>query len=191
MTGELKSGLMDNNPIHRLPATDPKTKLTNAIVDTPGGSRCKYKFDEAAGMFRLGKILPAGMCFPYDFGSIPGTLAEDGDALDVLILSDAPTYVGCLVRVRILGALEARQSEGRRTIRNDRLLAVPVTEYNKPAEHSIEDIPPVLLTGIEHFFISYNEAQGRRFTPIARSGAKRAMQLIATAEAAFQKPRKK
>jgi inorganic pyrophosphatase len=84
--------------------------------NTPKGSRNKYKFDERGGFIRLSRILPAGMSFPYDFGSIPRTRAEDEDALDVLVLTDASLFVSCLVRVHLIGVIRATQTEKRKTI---------------------------------------------------------------------------
>jgi hypothetical protein len=71
------------------------------------------------------------MAFPFDFGSIPGTRAEDGDALDVMVLTDAPLFVGCLVHVRLIGVIRATQTERRTSIRNDRLVASIETPVNK------------------------------------------------------------
>ena len=89
---------------------DKETGLLNVIVETPRGSRCKHSYDTELGVFRLKKCLPAGTHFPYDFGFIPGTLAEDGDPLDVLIISQYKTFTGCLIPVRLIGVLEAKQS---------------------------------------------------------------------------------
>jgi inorganic pyrophosphatase len=72
----------------RLKPRDSKTRLVNVIIDTPRGSRNKFKFDEKLGCFKLSRILPLGHYFPYDFGSVPGTRAADGDALDVLVIMD-------------------------------------------------------------------------------------------------------
>jgi len=76
-----------------LEARDPESRLVRVIIDTPRGSRNKYKFDEELGLFKLSRVLPAGMSFPFDFGSIPNTRAEDGDALDVLVLNEVPLRV--------------------------------------------------------------------------------------------------
>jgi inorganic pyrophosphatase len=94
------------------------------VVDTPKGSRNKYKLDERDGQWRLSKVLPQGMSFPYDFGFVPSTRGEDGDPVDVLILADEPSFPGCVVAARLIGVLEAEQTEGRKTVRNDRLVAV-------------------------------------------------------------------
>ena len=90
---------------------DPTTGLVRVVIDTPRGSRNKYKFDEELGLFKLSRVLPAGLSFPFDFGSIPGTRAEDGDALDVLVMTEAPLYVGCLVHVHLVGIMRATQRE--------------------------------------------------------------------------------
>jgi inorganic pyrophosphatase len=120
--------------------------------------------DEELGVLKLSRILPAGHSFPFDFGSIPGTRAEDGDALDVMVLVEQPSFPGCLFQVRLIGVLTGRQTEKRKTIRNDRLLAVPETAVNKPAVRTIADVDPARLGEIQHFFVSYNLAQGRRFS---------------------------
>ena len=144
-----------------LPALDPDTGLVRVVIDTPKGSRNKYKFDPRLGVLQLSRILPAGMSFPHDFGSIPSTCAEDGDALDVMVLTEAPLLPGCLVHVHLIGVLRVTQKEHRRTIRNDRLLATLETPVNQPAITRLEQVPGQELRDIEHFFRSYNQAQGR------------------------------
>src|SRR5215212_8024826 len=83
----------------------------NVVVETPQGSRNKYNFDERLGVFRLGGVLPAGAVFPFDFGFVPSTVGGDGDPLDVLVLMDEPAFPGCLVEARLLGVVEAVQTE--------------------------------------------------------------------------------
>jgi inorganic pyrophosphatase len=90
-----------------LPARDPESGLVRVVIDTPRGSRNKYKFDRELASFKLSRVLPAGMSFPFDFGSIPGTEAEDGDALDVLVLTESPLIVGCVVHVHLVGIIQA------------------------------------------------------------------------------------
>jgi inorganic pyrophosphatase len=164
-----------------LEARDPDSGLVRVIVDTPRGSRNKYKFDEQLGLFKLSRVLPAGMSFPFDFGSIPSTRAEDGDALDVLVLNEAPLVVGCLVQVHLIGVIRAKQTEGRKTIRNDRLIAVIETPVNKPVTRDLQGLPKAQLGEIEQFFRSYNEAQGRRFVVTGRGGPKVAERMLSRA----------
>ena len=171
-------------PFHKIPPWDPKTRLVNVIIDTPRGSRNKFKFDEQSGCFKLSRILPAGHVFPYDFGSIPGTCGEDGDALDVLMVMDEPTFPGCLITARLIGVIVACQSEKGRTISNDRLIAIPQTPVNKPTLRELSELGTVWLEQIEHFFTSYNAAQNRRFAPWRRLGATHAERTLRRAVAA-------
>jgi inorganic pyrophosphatase len=152
--------------------------LLNVIIDTPLGSRNKYKFDEGAGKFKLSRILPEGLHFPCDFGFIPGTAADDGDPLDVAILVDAASFVGCLMTVRLLGVIRATQMEQRRSIKNDRLLGIPVTSVNHPRARDIRDIPKDRLDALEQFFVAYNREQGRPFKLNGRQGAAAAIQAV-------------
>jgi inorganic pyrophosphatase len=169
------------NILATLPPRDTGSGLVNVVIDTPRGSRNKFKFDEKLGCFRLARVLPAGHSFPYDFGSIPQTRAEDGDALDVLVLGDAPTFPGCLVTVRLIGVLAARQSAKGKTIRNDRLIAVTQTPVNTPRIRELKALGGQALQEIEHFFVSYNSAQGRRFEPAGRFGPAKARHLLESA----------
>jgi inorganic pyrophosphatase len=96
----------------------------NVIIETPKGSRNKFNYDEEHQLFKLGGVLPAGAVFPYDFGFLPNTVGGDGDPLDVLVLMDEPAFAGCLVPARLVGVIEAEQTErDGETIRNDRLIA--------------------------------------------------------------------
>lgn len=150
------------------------------IVETPKGSRNKFKFEPASGLFELGSPMPAGVEFPFEFGFIPSTLADDGDPLDVLVLMDAPTFVGCLVKARVVGAIEAVQKErGRRKAeRNDRLVAVAQTSRRHATIKSLSDIPQETLSEIEHFFASYNEMKGKQFRILGRSNVRKALKLV-------------
>ncbi len=90
-------------PFANLDALDPTTGLLNAIVETPKGNRNKFKYDPNIGIFKIDKVLPAGAVFPFDFGFVPSTLADDGDSLDVLVLADEPAFSGCLAPARLIG----------------------------------------------------------------------------------------
>src|SRR6266481_1106902 len=107
------------------PQLDAKKCLCRAIIETPKGCRNKFDYDPDSGLFILGGLLPEGMMFPFDFGFIPSTLGEDGDRLDIMVLMDAPAYVGCLIDVRIIGIIESKQIQDGETRANDRLVSVP------------------------------------------------------------------
>ena len=165
-------------PFDKLPAVDPESGLLNVVVDTPKGSRNKYKYDDKHGVWRLRKVLPLGASFPFDFGFLPATKGEDGDPVDVLVLMDEPAFPGCVVPARLIGVLEAEQTEDGKTVRNDRLLAVLETPYNPPPYRSLEELGGQRLAEIEHFFASYNSMEGRQFRPLGREGPERARELV-------------
>jgi len=150
----------------------------NVVVDTPRGSRNKVKWDEALGVFTLSHVLTAGAVFPFDFGFVPGTCAEDGDAIDVLVLMEEPSFTGCLVSARLIGGIEAEQMQGERTFRNDRLLAVASQSRLYADVYDRGDLPPMLISEIENFFVSYNAMRDRMFRPTGRFGATQAMAAI-------------
>src|SRR5437868_5341292 len=158
--------------IHQLPAFLGKLQV-NAIVETPQGSQNKFDFNPDTELFELGTAMPTGVTFPFEFGFVPSTLAEDGDPLDILILMDAPTFVGCLVKVRLLGVIEAKQSNAKGTlIRNDRLIGVALESHRHEGIRSLRELPSALLSEIEHFFAAYNKAKGRVFKVLGKFGPK-------------------
>jgi inorganic pyrophosphatase len=173
--------------VRRIPPREAGTRRVHVIIDTPAGSRNKYKLDSVHGLLRLSRILPEGAVFPYDFGSSPGTCAEDGDALDVLVLYSPPTFPGCLVTVRLIGMLRVEQREGGGLVRNDRLLGVPETSVNPAPLRELRAVPKEHLRAIEHFFTSYNAFQGRQFRIIGRDGARRAEQALQRAIRTYQR----
>ena len=164
--------------LSKLNTYDPESGDLNVIIETPQASRNKYDYDENLRLFRLHHVLPRGASFPFDFGFVPSTLADDGDPLDVLVLMDQPAFTGCLVRARLIGVIEAEQAQEGKTLRNDRLIAVTANSQAHSHIDSLEQLPGELLDEIEHFFISYNVMYDRRFKPIGRKGPERATALI-------------
>ena len=164
--------------LRKLRPFDRKSGHLNVVIDTPKGNRNKYAFDFKIDAYKLKAVLPHGTVFPFDFGSIPGTVAEDGDPLDVLVLMDEPVFIGCLVETRLLGVIEAEQTEAGKTERNDRLIAVAAESHTNGALKSLQKLDSKLIGEIEHFFVSYNDARGKKFKPIARKGPAAAKRLI-------------
>jgi len=175
-------------PLSRLPVLDPDSGEVTAVIETPKGSPNKYDYDEACAAFRLAGVMPEGTTFPYDFGFIPSTVAEDGDPLDVLVFLDAPAVVGCILTVRLIGVIEARQRKpGEDWIRNDRLLAVATHAHTHEHVRTLDDLRPGLVNEIEAFFRHYNDMKGSAFEPLDRAGPKEAQHLIDRAAADFRK----
>lgn len=153
-------------------------KTVTAIVETPKGSAQKYDYDKKNKWFELKKIMPAGMVFPFDFGFIPGTKGEDGDPLDIIIISELKSFPGCAMECRIIGGILAEQTEKKKTVRNDRFLAIPVASQIFANVKSIEDLPKDVIEQLQSFFINYNEEEGKKFKPIKNVNAKDAYKLI-------------
>ena len=179
-------------PLTHLRAFGPDSDVLNVVIETPKGSRNKFNYDEEYGLFTLGGVLPAGAVFPFDFGFVPSTTGGDGDPLDVLVLMDEPAFVGCLVEARLLGVIEAEQTErDGETTRNDGLIAVASEARNHREVRSLGQLSENLLNEIEHFFVSYNEMKGKTFKPLGRFGPKRAESLIEEGAHRFRAERRK
>ena len=161
-----------------LPAFDDESQDLNVLIETPKGNRNKFKYDEKRGLFKLGGVLPMGAVFPFDFGFIPSTLGGDGDPLDVLILMDEPAFPGCLIPARLIGVIEAEQTEDGETDRNDRLIAVAVDSRSHTDIQTLKDLNESIVNEIEHFFVSFNEAKGKLFEPLGRFGPDRAKRVV-------------
>jgi inorganic pyrophosphatase len=179
---------MPKTATDRLSAYDRDTKQWNVVIETPKGCRNKFKYDETAGVFALSGVLPAGAVFPFDFGYIPSTLGDDGDPLDVLLLMDEPAFVGCLVPCRLIGVIEAKQTErDGKTTRNDRLIAVPLDSQDMKDVKTIRDLNDNMLEEIQHFFVSYNQIRGKKFKPLGVHGPTRAEKLARQGMRAHEK----
>ena len=149
-----------------------------AVIETTRGQRSKLKWDPSVGTWKLAGVLPRGMVFPFDFGFIPSTKGADGDPLDVLIVMDAQTSAGCIVDVRMIGVIEAEQTEKGKTERNDRLLGVATVAHDFDHVHKLSDLGNTMVDQIGQFFVSYNRVRGKEFKILGNRGAKRALELI-------------
>lgn len=154
----------------------------NVVIDTPKGSRNKFKYDPKHGLFMLSKVLPLGSSFPFDFGYIPGTKGDDGDAVDILVLMEEPAFTGCLLTARLIGVIEAEQVENGKPLRNDRLIGTLDVIANPSPIRSLDDVEKRVIDEIEHFFISYNQVEGRLFEPLGRRGPSVARKLVEAAK---------
>jgi len=169
---------------------DSDKRECRVIIETPKTGRNKFKYDPDTNLFTLSGLLPEGMSFPFDFGFVPSTVGQDGDPLDVMVLMDEPAHVGCLLDVRIIGVIEAEQTEkSGKTERNDRLLAVAAHSYSHEDIKSIDEIQISLLEQIEDFFINYNKARGKKFKVKHCGGPKRAMEVLEQGMKAFKRQR--
>jgi inorganic pyrophosphatase len=153
------------------------TRVT-VVIETPKGSRNKLKFDPSTRHFKLSKVMPEGMVFPYDFGFVPSTKAGDGDPLDVLVLTDDPLFPSCLVDCILIGVIEGEQEDKGKVNRNDRLIAVAEQSLLYSETRTLQDVNSTVLKQIEEFFVNYQRVRNIRFTVLARKGAKEALAIL-------------
>ncbi len=162
-------------------------RTCRVVIETPKGSRNKFRYDPDAKLFMLGGLLPEGMMFPFDFGFIPSTLGADGDPLDIMVMHDAPAAVGCLIEVRIIGVIIATQTgKNGTTCKNDRILGVAIHSYDHMACESVKDLPITLLDQVEEFFVSYNKQRNKKFRIQDVAGPKKALKLLKSGIQSFK-----
>lgn len=147
----------------KLPIAYNPAQTLNVIIETPYKSRNKFAYDKDTGLYKLKKVLPAGLAFPCDMGFIPNTEGEDGDPLDALILMDELTFPGCLVECRLLGVIQATQTEKGKQKRNDRFVCVPAEMKDCDHLKSIHHLNTSKLQAILSFFETYNTFEGKKF----------------------------
>ena len=161
----------------KLPTWADKTRV-HAVVETPRGSRAKLEYDPKLGAFTLSKPLLAGLTYPYDWGFIPSTKADDGDPLDVLVIHDAATYPGLVLVCRPIGVLEVEQVSKGKKERNDRVFVVP---DRSPFEGDLLDIrrlPKRAITELEKFFEATDALEAKELRFLGWQGPRKAIRTI-------------
>ncbi len=124
------------------------------------------------------------MCFPYDFGFLPRTLAPDGDPIDVLLLMDEPAFPGCAVPARLIGIIEGEQLDGKKRVRNDRLVAIAQANHMYNNVRKLKDLPDKFVHELQVFFVNYHSLEGKRYKLLGCRGIDAAMDLIKQAQKA-------
>src|SRR5580700_497996 len=181
-----RNGLADPS---RLSPTDEKDNaIIQVIIETPKGSRNKYAFDPDDHIFELKTVLPAGMAFPYDFGFVPSTEADDGDPVDVLVLMDEPAFPGCVLTCRPIGVIEGEQIEkkdknknknkNKDKVRNDRIVAVEQDAHSWADIKNIDDLGKHFLQELEEFFVEYHRLSEREYRVLDVKGPGSARKLV-------------
>lgn len=157
------------------------------IVEIPKGSANKYEYDGELGIFRLDRALYSPMHYPGDYGFIPGTLADDGDPLDVLALVQGPSFPGCLIEVRPVGILNmVDQSE-----HDQKVIAVPRKDPRYAQVHTMDQIFSHVRRELEHFFSIYKELEGRVTRMEGWGGPHDARKAIMDSRRAYQEKKEK
>ena len=142
--------------LESVPVGDGAPELVNAVVEVPVGSRNKYEYDEGLGAVMLDRVLPGSLRYPADYGFIPSTETERGDALDDFVAAYDAVFPGCVVRVRPVGALETSDSNGHEF----NIFAVPVGDPRFAGIESLDDLPGQSLQEVEQFYATYKRLEG-------------------------------
>ena len=167
---------------HDLPPGPDVPKVIYVIVEIPKRSRNKFEYDKRGGFIKLDRVLYSSLHYPGDYGFIPRTHYDDGDPLDVLVMSNEPTFPGCVIEARPLGIFRMED----RGVADDKILAVPATDPLFDNYTDLEDVPPHFVEEVVHFFSVYKDLQHERVVPkdwegceAARSEIERALELYA------------
>jgi inorganic pyrophosphatase len=155
------------------------------IVEIPKGSRNKYELDLETDTIILNRVLYSPLQYPYDYGHIPETMADDGDALDILVISDEGTFPGCVLEARPVGVLDMEDEKGR----DEKILAVSARDPRYQEIHDLKDLPHHRLLEIEHFFAVYKTLEDKRTSIIGWRQAVEAKKLILKAYEGYRKRR--
>ncbi|HEX7358926.1 MAG TPA: inorganic diphosphatase [Bryobacteraceae bacterium] len=156
-------------------------EIVRAIIEIPRGSANKYEYDKALEVFRLDRALYSPMHYPGDYGFIPGTLAEDGDPMDILVLVDQPSFTGCLMEARPVGVLNMVDQ-----MRPDqKILAVPNRNPRFESIHTVDQVFPHVIREIEYFFSIYKELQGMKTKMEGWAGPREARKVITESRQAY------
>jgi inorganic pyrophosphatase len=133
----------------------PKPGIINVLIEIPGGSKNKYEFDKDMNAFALDRVLFASVKYPYDYGFVPNTLADDGDPLDGMVMMDEPTFPGCVIAARPIGMLLMIDGGDR----DEKILCVPAEDPRYNEVKSLKDIAPHRLEEIAEFFRTYKNLE--------------------------------
>lgn len=171
-----KAALADPTRLEPFDSAD--KQMLRVVIETPKGSRNKFAFNADDHIFELKKVLPAGMAFPYDFGFVPSTEADDGDPVDVLVLMDEPAFPGCVLKCRPIGVIQGQQGDKKKKVRNDRIIAIEKDAHSWADVKIIGDLGKQFVRELEEFFVDYHKLSGEQYRVLALKGRQQARKLV-------------
>lgn len=168
--------------LHQLDPGRHFPEIVRMVVEIPKNSRNKYEYDTKLGVFRLDRTLYSPMHYPGDYGFVPSTYAADGDPMDVLVMTDEPTFTGCVLDVRPIGLLRMADEKGA----DEKILAVPERNPRFDEMRTVDEVPPHVKLEIEHFFDIYKELEGKKTEIKGWLGLKEVRQYLREARKRYQ-----
>jgi inorganic pyrophosphatase len=162
------------HPWHDLDPGSRVPDVVNVVVEIPSGSHNKYEVDKASGLFKLDRVLYSAVHLPGDYGFIPRSFYDDHDPFDVLVLTNSPTFTGCIVEARPVGLFRMTD----RGLPDDKLLAVLHRDPSFVEIEDLSDLPAHRLREIEHFFRVYKDLEGMRTETLGFEPAKVAKERV-------------
>ncbi len=167
-----------------IPVGDDPPVLLNMVIEIRSGSRDKYEYRSEWEAFVLDRVVPSSVVFPVEYGFVPQTWAEDGDPLDIMVLSYEPLEVGCIVKVKMIGALVVEDEKGE----DAKVLSVPVSEARYDGYHDITDVHPHMLREIQEFFETYKRLEAHKWVRFKEwKNAKETNQIVTQSMEAYRK----
>jgi inorganic pyrophosphatase len=139
----------------------------NVIVEIPKGSKNKYEIDKKTGLIALDRVAHTAQDFPFDYGFVPQTLWDDGDPLDVVVLTTYPLHPGIMVRVRPVAVMDMTDSGDS----DAKIIAVPIEDPRWDHAKDLADVNPHTRKEIEHFYSTYKKLQNKEVTVHGFKGA--------------------
>jgi inorganic pyrophosphatase len=143
---------------HDVSSGDDVPKVVNVIIEIPKGSKNKYEIDKETGLIKLDRAMKTSQDYPFDYGFVPQTLWDDGDALDVVLLTTYPLAPGILVEARPVGIMT--MIDGGES--DDKMIAVPASDPRFDGVTSLKDVNPYTLKEMRHFFETYKTIDGKK-----------------------------
>ena len=171
-----KAALADPTRLDPFDSAD--KQMLRVVIETPKRSRNKFAFNADDHVFELKKVLPAGMAFPYDFGFVPSTKADDGDPVDVLVLMDEPAFPGCVLKCRPIGVIQGEQGDKKKKVRNDRIIAVEKDAHSWADVKTVDDLGKQFVQELEEFFVDYHRLSGEQYRVLGLKGRSQARKLV-------------
>jgi inorganic pyrophosphatase len=168
--------------LYHLPLGDEAPYVVPVVIEIPKGTRNKIEYDPQHGVFRLDRVLYSPVHYPGDYGFIPQTLSEDGDALDALVIITDPTFTGCVIMAQPLGVLVMEDDKGH----DEKIIAVPYHDPRFEEVNEITDLRKHTTREVQHFFEVYKELEGKPTAMLGWHGSAHARQIIAEAHQRFK-----